>query len=262
MNKVNGISTYTGGKAASGTYQTIINQIRPHDILIIPFLGHCAVARLIHHPPDHRVIGIDLDEQIINQWSSMQWGWITLLCQDGLKYLDGLPHHLPLNRKAVIYADPPYPLASRKGQRCLYRHELTDEDHHRLLALLKRIDSIGKAAGQPVDILISTYPNQLYLEQLSDWRLIEFRSTTRGGSATEWLFLNYSNDEGILHDYSYVGTNYRERERIKKKRHRWVDNLMSLPATERNAIIHDILIASRYIDKNHKPYLRNGQRTL
>ena len=38
---------YIGGKEAAGTYQKIINEIRPFDVLIIPFLGHCAITRNI-----------------------------------------------------------------------------------------------------------------------------------------------------------------------------------------------------------------------
>lgn len=35
--------TYFGGKAGSGTYQTIINQIPPHRVYIEPFVGGGAI---------------------------------------------------------------------------------------------------------------------------------------------------------------------------------------------------------------------------
>jgi len=52
--------------------------------------------------------------------------------------------------------------------------------------------------------------------------------------------LNFHNSEGLLHDYRFVGENYRDRERILKKRKRWLNKLRGLDATERNAIIHDL----------------------
>lgn len=39
-----------------------------------------------------------------------------------------------------------------------------------------------------------------------------------------------------LHDYSYLGDTYRERERIRKKRDRWVSRLQQTPVMERKAI--------------------------
>ena len=40
-----------------------------------------------------------------------------------------------------------------------------------------------------------------------------------------------------LHDYSYLGENFRERERIKRKKDRWRLKLQSMPALERFAIL-------------------------
>ena len=40
-----------------------------------------------------------------------------------------------------------------------------------------------------------------------------------------------------LHDYSYLGDNFRERERIKRKKDRWVLRLEQMPTLERFAIL-------------------------
>lgn len=40
--------TYFGGKNSNGTYQSIINEIPPHNNLIIPFAGNCAITRIIN----------------------------------------------------------------------------------------------------------------------------------------------------------------------------------------------------------------------
>jgi len=43
-----------------------------------------------------------------------------------------------------------------------------------------------------------------------------------------------------LHDYAYLGADYRERERIKRKRSRWVRMLNDMPTLERQAIIKEL----------------------
>ena len=40
-----------------------------------------------------------------------------------------------------------------------------------------------------------------------------------------------------LHDYAYLGDNYRERERIKRKKTRWVAKLRGMDELERRAIL-------------------------
>ncbi len=41
----------------------------------------------------------------------------------------------------------------------------------------------------------------------------------------------------LLHDDQYVGENYRERERIKRKKQRWVKRLQAMPPLERQALL-------------------------
>ena len=86
-------------------------------------------------------------------------------------------------------------------------------------------------------MLISTYQNALYFCHLKDWNRITFNSTTRNGSREEVLYMNYTNEDGILHDYRFLGDSFRERERIQRKINRWVSRLEQLPAKERNAIL-------------------------
>ena len=44
-----------------------------------------------------------------------------------------------------------------------------------------------------------------------------------------------------LQDTSYVGSDYIERQRIKRKIDRWTKRLKSLPAMEQQAIINSLL---------------------
>jgi hypothetical protein len=58
---------------------------------------------------------------------------------------------------------------------------------------------------------------------------------TRGGPAEEWLFMNYP-EPRALHDYRFLGANFRERERIKRKTERWRSRIASLPELEHLAL--------------------------
>ena len=55
------MSSYPGGKAGSGVYQTLINQIPPHDVYVSATAGHDAVLR--YKRPAARNIAIDLDPE-------------------------------------------------------------------------------------------------------------------------------------------------------------------------------------------------------
>lgn len=63
--------------------------------------------------------------------------------------------------------------------------------------------------------------------------------TRSGHSATEWLWFNYP-EPVALHDYRFLGDNYRERERIKRKKQRWVARLSTMPLLERRALLSAI----------------------
>jgi hypothetical protein len=74
---------------------------------------------------------------------------------------------------------------------------------------------------------------------LPGWRKIHFKAQTRRGTATETLYMNYPEPKQ-LHDYRFIGTNYRDRDRIQQKIKRHVNRLQRLPVLERNAIIQAI----------------------
>jgi len=86
-----------------------------------------------------------------------------------------------------FYIDPPY-VHSTRASRSLYDHEMTDLDHRRLLAVLRKLK--GKA-------IMSGYDNPLYSNALHDWRRvdIEIANHLAGGAVkgreTEVLWLNY-----------------------------------------------------------------------
>lgn len=232
MRKIPTLSTYFGGKGSAGTYQRIINHIRPCDTLIIPFLGNCAVTRAISWPG--KVLVNDLDTAVVDAWKAAQLG--PSIEVYNLPARDFLHEALqcPELGRVVIYCDPPYPMDSRKSQREVYRHEMSDQQHVEFLDVVRWLR---------VDCLVSTYPNDLYARQLSHWNRTEFQSQTRQGPATEWLFYNYPAPT-VLHDDSFSGENYRQREYTKRKASRWLARYQALPPHEQQRILGQILAST------------------
>jgi len=216
--------TYPGGKSGSGVYQSIINQLPPHKVYIEPFLGGGAIMRLKR--PASSSIGIDIDGDVFDQTDFYQSvPYARLIVGDGLRFLKDYDWQ----GDELVYCDPPYLLETRSSRRPIYRHEmLTTEEHLDLLSLLKTI---------PAAVAISGYWSELYASELTGWRSISFQTVTRGGGlATEWLWMNYPAPVQ-LHDYRYLGGDFRARERIKRKQQRWRSRLQSMPDLERYALL-------------------------
>lgn len=259
---------YPGGKG--NCYQQIINQMPPHAVYIEPFLGAGSVMRFKR--PAERNIGIERNFGVLqatvsgivknnggavssattmpaliaaNGEASEQF---LFICADALKFLQ--PY--PFTGDEFIYLDPPYLMQTRRSQRALYAYEFaTEEQHHELLTLLLTL---------PCHIAISGYWSQLYDDLLTGWRSISFEVVTRGGTmATEYLWLNYPKP-GALHDYAFLGDDYRQRERIKRKARRWVNRFQGLPNLERQAVLSELKAAGVIV--NHGDGCRNGWKTI
>lgn len=80
----------------------------------------------------------------------------------------------------LIYADPPYILATRSKR--LYRNEMNDADH---VELLTALDS------HPGPVLLSGYDHELYNDRLAHWRRAEKQVLAEMGRIrTEVLWIN------------------------------------------------------------------------
>ena len=219
-----GHMTYPGGKAGDGVYQKIINLMPPHRVYVEPFLGGGAIMRL--KKPAACSIGIDADGDVVQMWRVRpETPNLTVLQGSAFEWLDD---HPDLRSDVLIYCDPPYLLDTRRQHRLIYRCELSDADHVRLLSILRSL---------PCMVMISGYLSDLYSMTLHDWRSVSFQARTRGGSsATEWVWMNFP-EPLELHDYQYLGDDFRQRERIKRKTARWRRRLSEMPVLERHAIM-------------------------
>lgn len=211
--------TYPGGKSAAGVYQKIINLMPPHERYIEPFFGSGAIMRLKRPAPQN--IGIELDPDVIKACPLLPY--VKLIKGNGIAYLK--QHRF--TPRDLIYCDPPYLNHTRRTPK-LYRFQLTDEEHDTLLATLTHL---------PCMVLISGYHSERYAHTLQDWNSTHFQTMTRGGTpATEWLWYNFPTPVA-LHDYRYLGDNFRERERIKRKTARWSARLQRMSILERQALL-------------------------
>lgn len=232
---------YPGGKSGDGIYQLLINQIPPHLIYIEGFLGGGAIMRFKR--PARVNIGMDLDHDLILKWIHdpdfryhREDGSFYFYSYDFIEWLSGRKDHsrvLASNPDQIfLYLDPPYLRETRKSSDPIYKYELSRSDHERLLDLIKDRDE---------QIMISGYNSDLYNEKLSSWRKLEFQAMTRAGSpAQEIIWMNYPEPDR-LHDYKFLGSDFTDRQRIKRKIKRWIKKLNALPALERAAIIDAII---------------------
>ena len=250
--------SYPGGKNGAGVYQTIINRMPPHSVYLEPFLGGGAILRL--KQPAALNIGIDLDSAAIarmSEWArsagyrhaetgdgaltvttgdgglrrhatpktAMRDRGFRFLCQDGIAFLKSYL----FTGSELVYCDPPYMMETRT--RSLYRFEMTNAQHAELLRVLKSLKC---------RVMLSGYWTKLYSLELTSWNLARFEAMTRGGhTATEFLWFNFPAPVA-LHDYSFLGGDFRERERIKRKKLRWVNRLKKMPVLEKQCLLQAI----------------------
>lgn len=229
--------TYPGGKGGDGVYQFIINHIPAHTYYMEPFLGSGAIF-LKKKPAKYSFLG-DKDDDVIDEWYQHSWGdyWERVIfIKDSFYKTFNTYSNYPGSHPSdfFIYLDPPYPESVRRSKKSIYRKEMKTDSEH-LLLLTHVTDS-----GYHFPTMISSYPNELYDRYLKDWYRVEFNARTRNGNATEVLWMNYDISTLPLHDYSYLGENNKERERIRLKSRRWVEGLERLPAREREAILVSI----------------------
>lgn len=218
---------YPGGKGGSGVYQKLINLIPPHDVYIEPFTGGGNIFE--RKSPAASSILVERDPAIAEIWASRfdDDGRVTVINGDAVPYLK----NYEWTGREFVYLDPPYVLSTRT-KKSIYRFELSDADHLQILSTLAAMSAQG------VKFMLSGYRNAMYDDaaRLNGWHRVDYQAMTRGGLRTDSIWMNYEAPSTIA-DYAYAGQNFRERERIKRKVHRWVQRLQQLPAIERGALM-------------------------
>lgn len=264
-----GDGSYPGGKSGAGIFQRLINLIPPHRVLVVPFAGHCGVVRNIK-PAEHTIV-IDKDPEVCewwNKWRRTKNGRdLEIHWCDGIEFVrfrfgcteysaykacdsgssddhsnDTGSHSKETGRSRqsrrlvmagnspeyFLFCDPPYVLSERATGK-IYRHEMSDGDHLRL------IGTVTTLRASRYQVMICGYPSIIY--SLSDWFSIDHRVPTRGGLQDERIWMNYETPR-FLHDYRYIGSDRRERERIRRRQKSWQANLNAMPEQQKLAMVN------------------------
>lgn len=211
---------YPGGKSVHGVYHRLINQIPPHRTYLETHLGGGAFMRLKR--PAEINVGVDIDPAVVRSWSGTPS--IQVVEGDAIEFL----RSYAFEGDEFVYADPPYLEEARRSVRSPYRYAATTAHHDALLDVLTSL---------PCAVMVSGYWTSMYASRLDSWRTLRFPVRTRGGvTQEEWVWMNYP-EPTELHDYRYLGGDYRERERIRRRLERWRRKLEELPALERQALL-------------------------
>lgn len=208
----NATNGYPGSKAASGVAEKIIAIFPLHDLYIEPFVGKSAILR-----KKQDVCSVVFDvEGLGAYWAAYQH--VDFIQKCGIEFLE----RVFLPPTALVYCDPPYPHSTR-SKKNIYRQEWSDPRHSRFLRACRRL---------ACPVVISTYPNDLYESELSGWRSFSFPAMTRGGVRTEQIYCNYDFDDAAGSN-DFLGVDFRDRWRLKKKLRRQLARFAALPAAER-----------------------------
>lgn len=217
-------ATYNGGKNGNGTYQNIINHIPKHDIYVEPFFGNGGIYHNLKRP---RLSVInDINPGIID---GLNYGSCTKILN--MDYQEVIYKYDYIVQGVFFYLDPPYLMETRKSQKRLYQFEFTESDHVQFLTMANTVKS---------NCMISHYPCKMYDDALKGWYTFDFESMTRAGLRTERIYMNYP-PPTILQDFRYLGTDFTDRQRIKRKIERQLKKLEALPILERTGILSAVI---------------------
>lgn len=233
-----GMDSYPGGKGADGTFQRLINCIPPHHHYVEPFLGGGAIMRKKRPAPGLN-LGIEKDKEVFQLWRDQAPPFVQVVHADGMDWLMGhsLQDELYATGRTFLFIDPPYLDDTLKTGRVPYRHGLTYDQH---VAMLDLVELRRRTTDNLM--MVCALPNVLYENKLRHWNTFQYQNKTRRGMQTEQVWFNYD-EPHQLHDYRYLGADYRERERIRRKQKNKLRELASLPVLEREAMLQVIKTA-------------------
>lgn len=209
---------YPGGKGKC--FHHIVNLMPPHHTYIEAYLGGGAVLR--NKRPAGRTIGIEIDPQVVERWRQEQCSTVEVVHADAISYL----RHYNFDGGELVYLDPPYVPTTRLSKR-VYRYDYTEEQHIELLANVKAI---------PCMVMISGYDNAMYDQYLTGWNKTRFHANSQSGLREECVWFNFARPT-ILHDSTYMGQTFRERQSLKRRTERLHDRIESMDPVERHELI-------------------------
>ena len=234
------VNRYQGGKNGEGVYQRIINLIPPHKVWVEACAGSAAVTRYIY--PAAQSYVFEAEHLQANRLKNILQERAVVINNNFMEVID---NYLQDPVDSFIYVDPPYLKLTRRDKRNIYKVEWSEEEHK---------DFLWWVNGRKENILITHPRCKLYMTALNQWNTLDYEYRSRVGMLKDCIWFNYSVPE-VLHDYSYVGSNRTERQRIQRKIKREIERLNRLPVVERNAIIDAISRKFETINHSSSPAL-------
>jgi site-specific DNA-adenine methylase len=236
---------YLGRKGASGVPQWIINKFPKHDVYIEGFFGTGTIG-LSKLAASIANIGYERSQKVFTDLSMLEHNFelfndciFNLLRYHIDKYNDG-------RRSIVIYLDPPYLAHTRNDYAgSQYEYEFSISDHEQLLFLMLEYRQFDN-----VKFIISGYKSELYMSMLHGWSYFEFKTMTRGGPSIESLWCSFNPDFFEKHQYDYVGRDFTDRQRIKRKCNRYLKKFDDMPNDERLFILRSLIDKYDYSGSN------------
>lgn len=271
---------YPGGKAGSGVYQTLINQIPPHDVFVSAFAGHCAVLR--RKRPARRNIAIDLDEDPLRHlaaecgemaglelyrcdaiaWLRVTFG-LDLIAGSRSRARESPDSEAAPGAGAGTRVSPPATSAERPRPTdsaaspaaapaaggwfvfCDPPYPMSTRTSGRIYRCDQTDDAfhdrlLAMLAALPCRVLVCSYPNALYRDALRGWRTLTYFATVRSGERRREQLWANYDAPSALHDYRFLGHDKREREKIARRRRNLEAKLQRLPEIERTALLEHV----------------------
>ncbi len=239
------IDNYPGSKGANGVYQWIINQIPYYTLYAELFGGSAFIAEKIAPLVQKQHVVIEKSKTVWMQYPEDTRPYLELPSPqkkaENILYENGcgrkwLKSVIDTQGEAVtnglfVYLDPPYIKTSRRDPRNIYEHEWTDEQHKEFLELVVQAK---------FKIMISGYDCEMYNDALVGWRTSTFDTMTRGGIATEKIWMNYDISTLDLATSEFLGRDFKDRQRINRRKKAYANKFLKMPLHERNAILHYI----------------------
>jgi len=223
------IKDYPGSKATSGTYQKIISEIPRCDRFIEVMCGSAFISSKIKG--NATIIINDVDTAVVSKINLPR-------CKKENQSYECIIDKYDFGEKTVFYFDPPYLMETRSYQGQLYKFDWSKQDHKKFIAKVLTVKS---------NCMISHFPCSMYDKAFKSWRKIYYNRMTRAGVREECLYMNFK-QPALLLDYRYVGADYIDRQRIKRKVEKLIARLNNLAGQERAAILSSIIDHYNYLD--------------
>jgi hypothetical protein len=218
---------YPGSKDGAGHWQWHVSRMATHAHYVELFAGSAAVFR--RKPPALTSTLIDVDHKICAWLRSRAWPATNIERCDAMWWL--FANDTRLDEDWLVYADPPY-LPETRVKKKVYRHELDEDGHERLLRSLVCLEA---------RVMLCGYASPLYNDYLAAWWCESREVMTRGGLRTECLWTNYNPSRVRRDAAAKPGKNWRERQRIARKVERHVRLFRGMPDYEQDAVLAALL---------------------